>query len=334
MHLPKVSVVIPTYNRAFCVGEAIQSALEQTHAICEVIVVDDGSTDNTREALEKFGDQIRVIPQQNAGVSGARNAGILAAKGEWVAFLDSDDEWYPDALENLFAPFPNDPQIKARFGNVRFIEGKLYHDLLGLRDWKHKEPVVLVQPLLSALSINFFPSGSAIWRETLLRAGLFDTSLSLHEDTDLFARTALLGAFMITPHVVAKIKRKGPRCEGLTSAHSIDPELTPRNLAFIYRRLLVSDGIKTEETKHVRRQLGGSLHDLAEARYKKTGHIARVLLWRAMIEGKTLRGIIRSGPALLFGAIGFKWAEMIRRARGKRGQEFRRSELYWSGNKK
>ncbi len=84
---PTVAVIIPTFNRAHCVGEAIQSVLDQTVPADEIIVIDDGSTDNTAEVLAGFGDRITVIRQPNAGVSAARNAGIARATSEWIAFL-------------------------------------------------------------------------------------------------------------------------------------------------------------------------------------------------------------------------------------------------------
>lgn len=98
---PLVSVVIPTYNRAYLVGRAIKSVLAQTLGDFEVIVVDDGSTDNTVEVVQAFQDpQIRLLQLAgNCGASRALNVGIQAAGGEWVAFLDSDDEWLPQKLE-------------------------------------------------------------------------------------------------------------------------------------------------------------------------------------------------------------------------------------------
>lgn len=95
---PTVSVVIPTYNRAKYVTETIDSVLSQSYTDYEIIVVDDGSTDNTREALAPYMDRIRYIHQQNSGVSAARNRGIKAARGKWIAFLDSDDIWLPEKL--------------------------------------------------------------------------------------------------------------------------------------------------------------------------------------------------------------------------------------------
>ena len=96
----QVSVIIPTYNRAALVGEAIGSVLAQSWRGFELLVVDDGSTDDTREILTAFGAAIKVIRHpRRRGVSAARNAGIQAAKGEWLAFLDSDDLWLSPKLE-------------------------------------------------------------------------------------------------------------------------------------------------------------------------------------------------------------------------------------------
>ena len=89
---PFVSVVVPAYNAGECIERAIESVLAQTFCDYEVIVVDDGSTDNTAEAVRKYGPKVQYIHQANAGVSVARNAAIAVAKGKWIAFLDADDE--------------------------------------------------------------------------------------------------------------------------------------------------------------------------------------------------------------------------------------------------
>lgn len=93
-----ISVVIPCYNRAGILGRAIRSALAQTVAPEEIVVVDDGSGDGSADVARSFGERVRVIEQANGGAAAARNRGIEAARGEWIAFLDSDDEWHPEKL--------------------------------------------------------------------------------------------------------------------------------------------------------------------------------------------------------------------------------------------
>ena len=99
--MAQIAAIIPTYNRAGLVERAIASVLAQTSPPAEVIVVDDGSTDDTNTTIAQFGDQVRYIAQTNAGVSAARNVGAGTASGDWLAFLDSDDTWRPDHLERV-----------------------------------------------------------------------------------------------------------------------------------------------------------------------------------------------------------------------------------------
>jgi len=107
-----VSVIIPTYNRAALVKEAVASVLAQTYRDFELLVVDDGSTDGTPEALAAFGREIRVLSRPGrGGVSEARNTGIAAAQGEWLAFLDSDDLWLPEKLERQIAFMEAQPRL-------------------------------------------------------------------------------------------------------------------------------------------------------------------------------------------------------------------------------
>src|SRR6187551_2399542 len=96
MPTPLVSVIVPTFNRAYCLNRAVDSVLAQTHANCEVLIVDDGSTDDTAERVQQwYGNRsnVRYLKQANAGVSAARNTGLRAATGDFIALLDSDDVW-------------------------------------------------------------------------------------------------------------------------------------------------------------------------------------------------------------------------------------------------
>jgi glycosyltransferase involved in cell wall biosynthesis len=109
--MPTVSIIIPTYNRAILVKESIQSVLEQTYTDYEIIVVDDGSTDNTRETVAAFSDKIIYVYQQNRGRSNARNHGISLAKGNYIAFLDSDDLFLPGKLEKQVEVMEKNPGV-------------------------------------------------------------------------------------------------------------------------------------------------------------------------------------------------------------------------------
>jgi len=108
---PLVSIVIPTYNYGNFVSEAVDSALAQTYNNIEVIVVDDGSTDNTKDVLVKYNESIRYIHKENAGLPAARNTGIEQAKGEYIAFLDSDDQWLADKVELQMEIFKSNDQV-------------------------------------------------------------------------------------------------------------------------------------------------------------------------------------------------------------------------------
>jgi glycosyltransferase involved in cell wall biosynthesis len=114
--MPRVSVIIPTYNRAGFIGEAIQSVLDQTCTDWELIVVDDGSTDETAQVVAQFGERVTYVYQDNAGVSAARNAGLATARGELVSFLDSDDRMLPHNLETLVVLLDAQPKVSVAYG--------------------------------------------------------------------------------------------------------------------------------------------------------------------------------------------------------------------------
>ncbi len=118
---PTVAVIIPTYNRAHCVGEAIQSVIDQTVPADEIIVIDDGSTDSTADVLAGLGEADTVIRQPNTGVSAARNAGIKHASSEWISFLNSDDIWYPNRLGVFVRDFSRNPAIVSHVSNLRVV---------------------------------------------------------------------------------------------------------------------------------------------------------------------------------------------------------------------
>lgn len=135
MSHPLVSVVIPTYNRSGYVVEALDSVLRQTYPDYEVIVVDDGSTDGTHEALKPYRDRIRYVRQENLGEGAARNLGVSHARGEYVAFLDSDDMWEPEFLAATMEAFKRFPEARMVTTNFKMInaEGETIAAKIGKR---------------------------------------------------------------------------------------------------------------------------------------------------------------------------------------------------------
>ena len=138
-HQPTVSVIIATYNRAHYVAETIDSVLSQQFRDFELIVVDDGSTDNTRELLRRYGDRLRFYCQENRGPSAARNLGVRHARGEWIAIQNSDDLCRPNDLEVLFAYVAAQPDCRMVFANGAYL-GRPNHGVT--RSFRSENPDV------------------------------------------------------------------------------------------------------------------------------------------------------------------------------------------------
>jgi glycosyltransferase involved in cell wall biosynthesis len=181
-----VSVVIPTFNYGRFVTEAVASALAQRYPHVEVVIVDDGSTDDTAGRLVPFLDRIRCIRQENQGVSAARNTGIRAARGEVIALLDADDVWHPRKLEVQMRCLAAHPEV-----------GLLATDLFA--DSRDCWPAVGDPPPLDVLPLAlddlvfrtcFAPSSVLVRRACLDAVGLFDPGLRCAEDRDLWVRIA------------------------------------------------------------------------------------------------------------------------------------------------
>lgn len=183
--MPKVSVIIPTYNRAKLVSDAIDSVLKQTYKDYEIIVVDDGSTDNTRESISKYHEHIIYLRQPNQGPGAARNNGIKRSTGEFIAFLDSDDLWLPERLKMGVAMLETNKDVGLVYSNsYRLVDGKrmerTYFD-----NYKPYGGFVFKQLYFQ----DFIPTTSVILRkECFTKLGLFDGGLPLCEDYDMWLR--------------------------------------------------------------------------------------------------------------------------------------------------
>ncbi len=179
----KVSAIIPVFNRAETLIRALDSVAAQTRPPDEVIVVDDGSTDGVEEIIARHYPGVRVIRQANAGVSSARNRGIAAASGEWIALLDSDDEWRPEKLERQTQALAEKPGYHLCHTNEIWIRnGRRVNE--GRRHKKSGGNIFHKCLPLCVIS----PSSVVIRRELLRELGGFDESLPVCEDYDLWLR--------------------------------------------------------------------------------------------------------------------------------------------------
>jgi glycosyltransferase involved in cell wall biosynthesis len=199
MSEPLVSVIIPTYNRFGVICQTIDNVLAQSYRNIEVIVVDDGSKDGTQESLRAFGNRLRVIGQENAGPSAARNRGFDASHGEIIAFQDSDDLWEPTKLERqvaLLSKFDKTVPCCVCNAMMRNIygdgQGHLSFDLALLRP-AHEEGLWVNVTEVLASRFVLFNQTVAIRRNAFERVGGFDASLRCLEDLDLALKLSLEG---------------------------------------------------------------------------------------------------------------------------------------------
>jgi len=199
---PRVSVIIPTHNRERWVVEAIESILDQSYSDYELILVDDGSNDNTCKALISFESRIRYVFQPNAGPSVARNTGIHLARGEWIAFLDSDDLWDKRKLEKQIKVL-EESQFKICYTEEKWIRnGKLVNP----RKKHTKYSGWIYQYCLPLCIIS--PSSVMIHRSVFNQVGYFDPLLPVAEDYDLWLRISSRYPIKLIPEPLI-IKRGG-----------------------------------------------------------------------------------------------------------------------------
>jgi len=178
-----ITAIIPTHNRAYCLSRALESIFSQSQRISEVIVVDDGSTDNTRPLIEKSFPQVKAIYQNQLGVSAARNVAIKAATSEWIAFLDSDDEWLPHKIEAQCLALSKNSEMAICHTEEIWIR----HGVRVNQMHKHKKTGGWIyQKCLPLCAMS--PSSIMIRRNVFDEVGYFKEHLPACEDYDLWLR--------------------------------------------------------------------------------------------------------------------------------------------------
>ncbi len=178
---PDISVIIPAFNRAHTLPRALDSLLAQTHKPKEIIVIDDGSTDDTQAVLTDY-PGLNIITQDNRGVSAARNVGVEKASGEWLAFLDSDDEWLPKKLEKQWFVICNDDKLICHSDEIWIRNGKRVNPMK-----KHQKYGGWIYEKCLPLCV-ISPSSVIIHKSVFADIGVFDEELDVCEDYDLWLR--------------------------------------------------------------------------------------------------------------------------------------------------
>jgi len=261
---PELSVIIPTYNRADLLKRAVDSVLTQSYSDYEVIIVDDGSTDQTDAILEEYrrknGDVVKTFRQKNSGKSIALNEALALAKGEWIAFLDSDDYWHPKKLERQF-------EAIRRFGDsygVCFTDGRYINNpnlpmtLFEYSSWKYAPDMGVIPDALDLILIGnhgVYMQTMIVKKELVFQAGLFDPKLKVSHDTDFFFHLARLTKFCFVNETLAYIDRTVNRTVGLIEILVEDrPRLEERQ--HMYEKWLsVSSALDTRVRKTIMTRL-------------------------------------------------------------------------------
>jgi glycosyltransferase involved in cell wall biosynthesis len=195
MSLEQVSVIIPAFNSASWIREAVESVVRQSFPPHEIIVVDDGSTDSTADILSQYGDTVHYVRQKNCGVAAARNTGVALARGDFMAFLDADDVWHPRKLELQLRAIANRPEI-GLIGTDRFAWPAATMPVCSERDILQLR---LVDRGQLAVRNCFTASSVMLRRQAVEKIGYFDTALCGPEDHDYWLRAVDAATAAILP---------------------------------------------------------------------------------------------------------------------------------------
>jgi glycosyltransferase involved in cell wall biosynthesis len=243
MSAPAFSVVLPNYNYARFIGDTIQSVLDQTCKDYELIVVDDGSTDNSAELIESFvqknPERMRLVRKANKGLPSARNAAWPHCRGRFIAFLDSDDLWTPDFLEKILEFFETNPGASAVYTNAELFQsasGQVLGNWFGPMSYRTPHSGWIADKLF--LNGNFIPIVTGVVRrEVVDKAGFFDERFKVGEDWDFWLRVSSQYEIHYIDRVCCRIRRH-PANLSFRSQNAF-------NAMHIYRKILViNPGLK------------------------------------------------------------------------------------------
>lgn len=244
---PLVSVIIPAYNCSSFIAAALDSVLAQTMPDYEIIVVNDGSLDTPEleRVLQPYAASIRYIKQANGGASAARNTAVRAARGRYLAFLDSDDIWLPHHLEHQTRLLLQDPSLGLVYSNgVRVKDDRLI--AIAFDETPQSLPVNMVSLLLEKATVN--TSSTVVIREAVVAAGLFDEQLKRCEDVDLWLRLAQRG-------VGITFSREVQIAHRLANGLAASGDLMKQALVAVYKKLLATHNLPEEQSAIIHQRI-------------------------------------------------------------------------------
>lgn len=201
--MPEVSVIIPTYNSAHYLTQAVASVLAQTFQDFEVLVIDDGSTDETEAVMSGYAPPVRYIRQPNGGVAAARNRGIAESRGRYIAFLDADDMWMSRKLERQLAALGQHQDCRACYTAAQVVDA----DLMPIAELRSRRQSSALEDLLLRGNVVATPSSVLCERELLDAVGGFDAELSMCADWDLWVRLATQTEFLYLDELLIKYRQ-------------------------------------------------------------------------------------------------------------------------------
>ena len=267
------SIIIPTYNRAGIVRESIESVLAQSHAAREVIVVDDGSTDDTSAVLAQYGSRIRVIRQVHMGPAGARNTGIRAANSDWISFLDDDDTYSRDRLQLAAEAIQRHPDVAVHMCNLEIIaDGGKKEDLFSARHLHATEMMRVQRPIAWCLQGCSFVQTMVVQREALLKTGLFREMF--YEDLDLILRLTSHVPWTVDCHPSVRLSRRTGKTLSVSAYWQSRPIENFETLVHIFRSFRDRTPLNPTEKKLVDNSIAANLYELGRA-YFLDGQIER-----------------------------------------------------------
>lgn len=297
-----ISAIIPAYNSAAFIADAIGSIRAQTRPVDEIIVVDDGSTDDTAMIIQRLGEGVQYLHQANAGPSAARNQGIKAARGDLIAFLDADDQWTRTKIEHQLAVMEQNPAIALVAGDMAEIDSQdnitvasvlNKHSLLACFKDLASKPVPNALALL--LKINFIPTGTVLARRTALEeVSGFSAEIRYGEDLELWAKVAAQHPIVCLPEVLMLRRQHG---ENATQA--TEP--------LLHDLIRVMSSLRAWDEKKLRQQGIDPDHLVAEA-WSNLGYChfssgrlpdARRAFHNSLQEMTTLRALLYSSLCIM-----------------------------------